>query len=315
MRAFAIEEFGAPGAVRDLPVPEPGPGEVRIRVAAAGMNPVDSAVVQGYLKDIVEHRLPLVPGIDASGTIDAMAEDVQGWNVGEEVFAASGKPYFGGGTYAEQATVSASSMAHKPSSVTHEQAAAIPTAGVTALMLADALELKEGKVILAIGAVGGVGSYFVQLAAERGARVIAVCRSVNADYVRSLGAEDVIDYTAEDVGDAIAVRYNQGVDGIADMVGDKEELDSAVARVKTRGRVASCVRSADEAELAQRGLTGRNVNGAATTERLDLLASARTDGRLRDPAIETLPLDGASEALARLAEKHVRGKLVLQVGA
>jgi NADPH:quinone reductase-like Zn-dependent oxidoreductase len=279
------------------------------------MNPVDNAVVQGYLKDMMEHRLPLVPGIDASGTIDAVAEDVQGWKVGDEVFAASGKSYFGEGTYAEQTTVSASSLAHKPSSVTHEQAAAIPTAGVTALMLADALELKEGQVILAIGAVGGVGSYFVQLAAERGARVVAVSRSVNADYVRSLGAEDVIDYTAEDVGEAIAARYNQGIDGIADMVGDKEELDGAVARVKTRGRVASCVRSADEAGLAQRGLTGRNVNGAVTTERLDLLASARTEGRLKDPHIETLPLDSASEALTRLAERHVRGKLVLKTNS
>ena len=96
------------------------------------------------------------------------------------------------------------------------------------------------------------------------------------------------------------------------MVGDKEELESAVARVKSGGRVASCVRSADEAGLAQRGLTGRNISGAVTPERLSLLASARDEGWLHDPEIEALPLESASDGLARLAEKHVRGKLVLR---
>ncbi|MEA2509171.1 MAG: hypothetical protein QOG21_1253 [Actinomycetota bacterium] len=311
MRAYATEAFGEAGTVRDLPVREPGPGEVRIRVEATGTNPVDNAILQGYLKDMLEHRFPLVPGIDASGTIDAVGTDVTEWSVGDSVFGASGKPYFGEGTYAEYTTMSSGSIASKPDGVPHESAAAIPTAGVTALMLLNALEPVEGQVILAIGTTGGVGSYFVQLAAQRGARVIGVSRAENADYVRSLGAEDVIDYSAEDVGEAIANRFAEGIDAIADMVGDKEELASALAHLNAGGRVASCVGTVDEMDLSAREVTGQNVMAVVTNERLDHLVTARSEGRLRDPDIETLPLDQAVEALARLTSRHVRGKLVL----
>jgi NADPH:quinone reductase-like Zn-dependent oxidoreductase len=312
MKAFAIDQFGEPGTIRDMEVPEPGPGEVRIRVAAAGANPVDNAILQGYMKDMMEHRFPLVPGIDAAGTIDALGEGVTRWKEGDSVFGSSGKPYFGGGTFAEYATLSEGTVAPVPASLEPSQVAAIPVAGVTALMVLDALEAGQGDVVLAIGAVGGVGSYFVQLAAGRGARVIAVCRSENGDYVRALGAEDVIDYTLEDVGEALASRYEQGVNAIADLIGNKEELSSAIAHSKIGARVASCVGAVDEAELAQRDLVGQNVSGVVTTERLEYLASERSSGRLQDPAIEALTLDDASEALDRLAGRHVRGKLVLK---
>jgi NADPH:quinone reductase len=312
MRAYASDGFGEPGTIRDVAMPDPAPGEIRIRVEAAGANPVDNAILQGYMKDILEHRFPLIPGIDASGTVDAVGEGVDNWNVGDSVFGAAGKSYFGAGTYADHATMSQGSVAHKPSSLSHEQAAAIPTAGVTALMLLDALEPEEGQVILAIGAVGGVGSYFVPLAANRGARVIAVSRSVNEDYVRALGAEDLIDYTSADVGDAIAAGHEQGIDAVADMVGNKEELAGAVQHVREGGRVASCVGAADENGSAQRGLFARNVSAVVTTERLDLLASELASGRVPTPEIESTSLDRASEVLARLAERHVRGKLILK---
>src|SRR6266567_1566092 len=164
MRAFAIDEFGQPGSLRDLPVPEPGEGQVRILVAAAGLNPFDNAVVQGYLKDRMEHRFPLVPGMDASGTVEAVGEGIEAWRVGDEVFGSVGKMYLGEGTLAEFAAMSAGTVARKPASVDHRAAAAIPVAGVTALLMADALHLSEGDVVVAIGASGGVGSYFVQLA-------------------------------------------------------------------------------------------------------------------------------------------------------
>jgi NADPH:quinone reductase len=312
MRAYAIEEFGGQGTVRDMPMPQLEPGQICIRVDSAGVNPVDNAVLQGYLKDMLQHRFPLVPGIDASGTIEAVDEGVQGLVVGDPVFGTSGKGYFGAGTYAEYATMSHATVAHKPSSLTHEQAAAIPTAGVAALMLLDALQLERGQVVLAIGAVGGVGSYFVQLATQQGARVVAVSRSENEEYVRSLGAEDLIDYTTQDVGEAIAARHEEGVDAVADIVGDKDELSSALGHVKAGGRAASLMGAVDEEELKSRALGGQNVNAAVTTERLDVLASHLASGRLHSPDLETMPLDKASEALARLASRHTRGKLILK---
>src|SRR2546421_2352391 len=167
MKAFAIDEFGRPGSVRDLPEPEPVYGEVRVRVAAAGLNPFDNAVLQGHLKDRMEHRFPLVPGMDASGAIDGIGEGVQVWAAGDEVFGSVGKTYLGEGTLAEHVTMSVGSVARKPPAIEHAAAAAIPVAGVTALIMADALQLAEGRTVVVVGATGGVGSYFVQLAAGR----------------------------------------------------------------------------------------------------------------------------------------------------
>jgi NADPH:quinone reductase len=312
MRAYAIDRFGESGSIRYFPLPEPESGEVRVRVAAAGMNPVDNSILQGYLKDMVEHRFPLILGIDASGTIEAVGDGADAWSVGDAVFGVSGKRYFGAGTYAEYVTMAAGSIAHQPSSVGNEQAAAIPTAGVTALMLVEALDLQQGQRVLAIGAAGGVGSYFVQLAVLHGARVIAVSRAANADYVRSLGAEDLIDYSAQNVGEAIASRYPEGIEAVADMVGNQEQWAAALAYVKAGGRVASTVGAVDQEALSHRGLTGQNIRAVATTERLNLLASARASGELRDPDIDVIPLEDATDALARLASKRVRGKLLLK---
>src|SRR5438046_2430995 len=113
MKAFAIEELGQPGSVRDVADPEPGEGQIRIRVAATGLNPFDNAVVQGYLKDRMEHRFPLVPGMDASGTVDALGDGATGWSVGDEVFGSVGKMHLGEGTLAELVTMSAGTVARK----------------------------------------------------------------------------------------------------------------------------------------------------------------------------------------------------------
>jgi NADPH2:quinone reductase len=261
MKALAIDELGQPGSLHDIPVPEPAEGQVRIRVAAAGLNPFDNAVVQGFLKDRMEHRFPLVPGMDASGTVEALGQGVEAWAVGDEVFGSVGKRYLGEGTLAEFATMSAGRVARKPASVDHTAAAAIPVAGVTALVMADALELSEGHVVVANGATGGVGSYFVQLASARGARVVAVCRGENADYARRLGATEVIDYTSGDVAEAIRSLFPEPLDAIADMHGDAETVARLAEPVRSGGHVASAVGAADPEALRGRGIEGTNVMG------------------------------------------------------
>jgi NADPH2:quinone reductase len=129
MRAYAIDELGQPGSVRDLPIPEPAEGQVRIRVAAAGLNPFDNAVVHGYLQGRMEHRFPLVPGMDASGTVEAVGEGVAEWAMGDEVFGSVGKAYLGEGTLAEFATMSEGTVARKLRTIGHPAAAATPVAG------------------------------------------------------------------------------------------------------------------------------------------------------------------------------------------
>jgi NADPH:quinone reductase len=313
MKAFAIDQLGEPGSVQELPVPEPEQGEVRVRIAAAGLNPFDNAVVQGYLKDRMEHRFPLVPGMDASGTVEAVGAGVDDVAVGDEVFGSVGKMYLGGGTLAEFTTMTAGTVARKPGSMEHRAAAAIPVAGVTAATMADALQLSEGQTVVAIGATGGVGSFFVQIAAHRGARVVAVNREANADYARRLGAVDVLDYTAGDVAEAVRARYPGGIDAIADMVGDRDGLAGLIDLLHEGGRAASAVGAVDVEALRARGIEGTNVAGRVTTASLEALVDLLGRGAISTPDIRTFDLEGAGEALEIVGTHHVRGKVVVAV--
>jgi NADPH:quinone reductase len=314
MKAFALDGFGEQGSLRDLPVPEPEEGQLRLRVVAAGVNPFDAAVVKGYMKDRMEHRFPLVPGMDASGTVDAAGDGVEGYAAGEEVFGSVGKMVLGEGTLAEFVTVSAGTVTHKPSTFDHHVAAAIPTAGVTALNMVDALQLSEGQTVVAVGATGGVGSYFVQLAARRGARVIAICGGENEDYARRLGATDVIDYSADDATDAVRSRYPDGVDAVADMHGDADQLAGLTQHVRSGGHVASVVGAADIEALRARGIEATNVQGRVQTASLDVLSGMLEGGDLVAPEIRTYALADAGDALAAVGTGHVRGKIVVVLG-
>ena len=313
MKAYAIDTFGEPGSVRELPVPEPEEGRLRLRVAVAGLNPFDVAVLQGYLQDRMEHRFPLIPGMDAAGTVDALGDGVEGFALGDRVLGSVGKPFLGAGTVAEFVNVSAGAVTHTPLSMDDDAAAALPTAGVTALVIADALALSEGQTVVAVGATGGVGGYFVQLAAERGASVVAVCRSENADYARSLGAAAVIDYTAGDVVDAVRSGYPDGVDAVADMHGDAEQIAKLSALISKGGHVASAVGAADVEALAAVGIEATNVNGLVTTARLETLLDLIAAGSVVAPEIHLQALADAAEALATVGSSHVRGKIVVRV--
>jgi NADPH:quinone reductase len=310
MRAFALEELGAPGSVVDIPVQEPEEGQVRIRVAAAGLNPFDNAVIQGYVKDAMEHRFPLIPGGDASGTVEALGDGVTGWSVGDEVFGSVGKRYQGEGTFAEFATMSTGTIARKPVSLDHANAASIPVAGATALTMIETASVAEGDVVVAIGATGGVGSYFVQLAAKRGARVLAISSVANTDYARTLGAAEAIDYEAGDVVEAVRSLAPEGIDVIAEMHGGDDTARLAEL-VRPGGRVVSAVGGADEETLRARGIEAANIMGMVSTASLETLAGMVERGELVSPEIRTFPLAQAAEAFLQLATGHTRGKIVV----
>jgi NADPH2:quinone reductase len=314
MKGFAIDELGQPGSVHDdLRVPDPAEGHVRIRVAAAGLNPFDSAVAQGYLKERMEHRFPLVPGMDASGRVEALGEGVEGWTVGDHVFGSTSKADLGDGSLAELTTMSAGSIAQRPTSMDHVASATIPLAGVTALMMADALGLSEGHVVVAVGATGGVGSYFVQLATRRRARVVAVCRGENGDYARGLGAAEVIDYTVEDVIESVRSRYPAGIDAVADMRGDREGLAGLAEQVLPSGHVASAVGAADVEALGERRIEATNVAGRVNTASLESLAGMLERGEIVSPEVRSFRLEDAGEALSAVRTGHVRGKIVVEL--
>jgi NADPH:quinone reductase len=312
MRAYGLDEFGHAGTIHVLPIPEPAAGEVLVRLHAASLNAFDCSVVAGRAKDYMEHRFPLIPALDGAGTIERLGEGVRGFSVGDEVFGLVQRPFMGQGTLAEHQTFGASDVARKPPALGFREAATLPTAGLTAISATDALEPRDGQVVVVLGATGGVGSFAVQLATAKGARIVAVSRGGRAEYARGLGAADVVDYTVGDATQLLRERYPDGIDAVLDFAGQRELVAAIAGLVRSGGRVVSTVGAADAEALAARGITGVNVNRAGT-DGLAKLAELVTSGRLRLPEQTVFSLDQADDALAAQAERRVPGKIVIDI--
>ena len=311
MRAYALDAFGQPGSIRDLPDPEPAEGQVRVRVAAASLNPFDNAVLMGYLKDMMEHRFPLIPAGDLAGTVDAIGPDVTGFSVGDPVFGVTGKMYFGEGSMAQLTTAAAGTLAKRPDSVDDIEAAALPLAGVSALMSVEAAAPKAKDVVVIVGASGGIGSYAIQLAGLRGAHVIAVTTTPNIEYVNGLGADEVIDRTSGDVLEQLLAKHKDGVASIIDTASDAPALARLCEAVRKGGTVTSMKGAAAIEDLAKRDIKGVNVTTQVNTERLEQLADLAAKGKLKAPRIRTFPLEQAGEAFKLLGNSG--GKLVVKI--
>jgi NADPH:quinone reductase-like Zn-dependent oxidoreductase len=311
MRAFAIDAFGEPGSILDVPEPEPADGQVRVRVAAAALNPFDKVVLQGYLKDRMEHRFPLIPAGDLAGTVDAVGPNTEGFAVGDAVFGVTGKMFLGAGTLAELTTARTGTIAKRPASVSEIEAAALPLAGVSALMCVDAVAPKAKDVVVVVGASGGIGSYAIQLAVARGAHVLGVTSKANIDYVKSLGASEVIDREAGGVLEALKSKHRDGVAAIIDTGSDAPSLAHLSAAVRKGGTVVSMKGAAALDDLAKGDIKGVNISTQVTTERLEQLADLAASGKLKAPRIRTFPLEKAGDAFQLLG--HSGGKLVVKL--
>ena len=310
MRAFMVHEFGAPGSVGDRPTPEPGQGQILVRIRAASLNAMDPLVRGGFLKGFMEHHFPLTPGFDYAGTVAAVGAGVEGIAVGDEVFGALGKSEVGDGSFAEYATAIGALAAKRPASLPVAQAAALPLAGSTALAAVDALAGNEGDTIAVIGAAGGVGSFTTEIAARRGYRVIAVTRGEHADYVRALGAAEVVDYTAGDTLEQLRALAPEGLVGIIDLFHDAGGAAQLAAAVRPGGRVLSPVGTGLAEALADGPVSGHKV--WAAPGRAGELGEMAAQGLITVP-VETLPLARAAEAIDRQASHGLRGKLGLVI--
>src|SRR5215213_7070091 len=313
MQAIAEDEFGGPVTLMNLPIPEIGADEVLIRVRAAGVNPFDWMVADGVLKDEKEHRFPLILGFDAAGVVERVGADVTRLFEGDEVYGYLSKPVMGEGTYAEHVGAAAAIVAKKPEAVGFAEAAALPMPALTAMDLIDAVDLRKGETVLIVGATGGVGSYALQLAARRGARVIATARQANEAFARELGARETIDHTREDLVETVRVAHPGGIETIIDMVSDPKVLRRMAGLVKKGGRIASSVYAADVESLAERGVRATNVGMQPEARRLGELARLVDAGEISVQLERTFPLEKAPEALEKSRTGHVRGKIVLLV--
>ena len=316
MRAIAITEFGGADRlqVTDLPEPLVGPDSVLVRVRAAGVNPVDYKMRQGNLAERFPHFFPLIPGWDAAGVVERVGPAVTDFEPGDEVYGYCRRDYVRDGTYAELVAARDVHWAPKPARLSFDEAGAVPLAGLTALqLLRRALEIKSGERLLVHAAAGGVGSFAVQIAKADNVHVIATASPGNHDYLRELGADEVIDYTTRDFVEAVRERHPEGIDAVADLIGGEVQQRSADVLTPGRGRLGSIIAPPDAEALGERGLKARYVFVRPDAAGLRVLGALADAAALRVHLSEVLALEEAGRAHAQLETGHTRGKVVLRV--
>ncbi|MGE7390775.1 NADP-dependent oxidoreductase [Streptomyces sp. NPDC004126] len=309
MRAVAQDGFGGPEVLGVVEVerPEPGPAEVLVRVHAAGVNPTDSwhRATGGLAGE------PVRLGWDVSGVVEAVGIGVTTLAPGDEVFGMPRHPV-PAGTYAEYVTSPARHLVRKPAALTHVQAAALPLAALTAWQaLVDTAGVRPGQRVLVHAAAGGVGHLAVQIAKARGAYVIGTARAAHHEFLRGLGADELVDYTAVDFGGAV-----EPVDVVVDAVGG--EYGPRSLRVLRPGGIVVSLASPAEARLAEaaRPLGVRAVFMAVEADQAGMreIAALVEAGLLRPEVAAVLPLELAGKAHELSDGRRTRGKIVLTVG-
>jgi NADPH:quinone reductase len=315
MKAVAVRGFRAAPEMIELPAPNVTGTEVSLRVAAAGVNPLDWKIVDGLYEGRRPHVFPLVLGVDGAGTIDRAGPEAAGFRPGERVFGQLLHDPVGVGTYAEVTTADTRRpLARVPAGLSMEVAAALPTAGMTALDTLDRLAIAAGETLLIVGAAGGVGTFATQLARARGARVLAVGRAANEPFLRGLGVERFLDREREDPLAAVRRELPDGVDAYLDVVSDATNFARMAGALRNGGRAASTVGAADPAALRSRGATAFNVDLRPTTALLDRLAMEALAGQLSVPALHQRPLSEGVAAVAESRAGRAVGKTVLVPG-
>ncbi|HEY8685679.1 MAG TPA: NADP-dependent oxidoreductase [Chloroflexota bacterium] len=305
MRAARFHEYGAPDVlvVDQVPRPEPQEGTVLVRVHAAGVNPIEWKLRAGYLKEYMPVELPHTPGYDLAGTVEAIGPGVTGFAPGQAVFGR------GMGTYADYAVAPTTSLAPKPDNITFDQAATIAIGSITAWTgLFDAADLQAGQRLLVQGAAGGTGSYAVQLGRWKGAHVTGTASSRNLEFVRSLGAEEVIDYTTTSVEEAVS-----GVDVVFDTVGG-EVMDRSWQLLKPSGILVEVAGMPNEDTARQHGVRTSGVQAPPdVSDILRQIADLIRSGAVMAEVGAVFPLDEAAQAQALSQTGHGRGRIVLHI--
>jgi NADPH:quinone reductase-like Zn-dependent oxidoreductase len=305
MKAVFIERFGGPEVLTygDQPDPVAGPGQVVVDVAAASVNGADWRVRAGQYG---EGKFPLILGRDFSGKVAAAAADVSDLKVGDPVFGVleAGRE----GAYAEKLAIAAAIIARKPNALSHAEAAAVALTGLTAVIsIETTLKLQSGETILIQGGAGGVASFAIQLAKHIGARVISTTSAGNVDYVRGLGADEVIDYTAQDFASVV-----KGCDAVFDTVGG-EVATKSFAVLRPGGRAAFIASGPTAPKPERSDVTSLRPAVGRSRPPLERIGELVAAGAVRPPDIELFPLSQAADAHRISQGRHFRGKLVFQV--
>ena len=315
MRAIAMTNHGPPDVLQlkeiSLP-PMRRDNDVMVEVHAAGINPFELKLRRGWLAPLFPLEPGHVMGSDVAGTVAAVGFDVSEFAVGDRVYGLIDT--LRSGSYADYTAVTSFLLRKIPDNLSFEQAATVPMAATTAWYgLVDLAKVGKGSRVLVQAGAGGVGSFAIQIAKAHGAWVATTCSAKNADYVRSLGADQVIDYNTENFWDELS-----DIDIVLDVIGGEVALNSY--KVLKRGGTLLIVLRGDEVEMSNRdrlmaehGVTTKVVAFSAQPQILDLLRPLFENGSIKPPAIQTFPLEETAKAHALLEPGHMQGKAVVKV--
>ena len=306
MRAAYIEAQGGPEVLKygDLPDPAAGAGEVVVDIHAASVNGADWKVRAGGYSKLTD--FPYVLGRDFSGVVSAVGDGVEDFQVGDEVFGVCDVGQEG--AYAEKIAMKASIIARKPASLSHVDAAALALIGLTALVsVEDTLKLKSGETILIHGGAGGVAGFAIQLAKHIGARVITTASAKNHDYLRGLGADEIIDYNAQDFTEVVS-----GCDAVFETVGG-DVTERSFQVLKPGGRAAFIASGSTAPPSPRDDVESLRPRVGRDRPHLERIVELYEAGAVRVPEITRYALSDVVEAHKISESRHLRGKLVFEV--
>jgi alcohol dehydrogenase len=315
MKSARIKGYGSTSDVIEIdqntPAPnDPSEGKVLVKVKAAGVNPTDWKISEGYMQQIMPIELPATLGWDFSGIVEKAGAGVSDIKQGDEAYGRASVVFGGSGTFAEMALANADNIAQKPKTLSHKEAAGLPTVGVTAWQaLADTIGLSRGQKILIHGGAGGVGSIAIQLAKYVGAYVATTVSEKDKQFVKGLDADEIIDYKTQTFEDLLSHDY----DAVLDTVGGETYTRSFKVLKRGSGIIVSTLEQPNQDLMEKFGVKAIFEFSQVSRERLTKLAQWVDQNNVHVNVDKTFPLEDAAKALEYQKDGHPRGKVVLAI--
>lgn len=319
MRAVVLEKFGGPEVLqyKDIAIPTMGPGQVLVKVHASGVNPADWKMREGYLAQAFTHQFPVVPGWEMAGTIEDIDDKSSGFAIGDKIYCYNRLEVVQHGTFAEYSLADVQMLAAMPANLDYATASTVPLTSLTAWqVLVEIANLKADETVLITAGAGGVGGFAIQIAKHIGAKVCTTASKQNHEYLRSLGADKVIDYRTEDITKAVHDFSVDGVDVVFDCTGSEDVRINFEYIKKDSGRVVTINGLLDTVPVLEECGKLHGVKAALhfvepSGEQLAKITKLIESGEIKPLPVETHPLAQVNAALQLSQEGHVRGKLAL----
>lgn len=309
MKAAQIKEYGDPSVIEinEVDTPRVSTGKVLVEVHASSLNPFDSAVRAGYMKEMMPLQFPATLGGDIAGVVKEVSDDSP-FAKGDKVYGQANVVAGNSGAFAEFALTAEVQVAKMPNNLNFEEAASLPLVGVSALQaLTEHIKLKEGQKIFIRGGSGGIGTIAIQIAKHLGATVATTATGGDINRVKELGADEVVDYKSSDFSATLGQ-----VDAVFDTVGG-DDFNKALSIVKQGGIAVSMIAHADEDKANELGVTAITQATRATTDALNKLTELVESGVVKPQVSKTYSLDDISEAFRDRESGGVSGKIVIKI--